>query len=75
MMEIFGIKKKEVNGEEKAFWTRIGVAFPSEDGSINCKFDYLPIAENITIQIREKKGELVYADKRRKTDFGPNHRK
>lgn len=39
----------ESNG--RAFWTRIGVAFVNQDGSLNVKLNCLPI--NGEMQIRE----------------------
>ena len=47
-------------------WTKIGVAFPSKDGTFfNLKFDFLPTDPNTTIQLRDPR--------RRKgaTDFDP----
>ena len=55
MKEIYGIKKVERNGETKSYWTRLGVAHECKDGSLNCYFDYLPVAPGIGINIREKK--------------------
>jgi hypothetical protein len=37
---------------EKAFWPRIGVAFPNRDGSIAILLDALPLGTN-RLQIRE----------------------
>lgn len=36
---------------EKAYWTRIGVAFTNRDGSLNVKLDALPTGG--TLQIRD----------------------
>jgi hypothetical protein len=41
---------------EKAFWVRIGVAFPNRDGSINVILDALPLGTS-RLQIREPKEE------------------
>lgn len=57
MKEIFGVKEVESKGVKKNFWQRIGIAYENKDGSINCYFDYFPIGQNITIQIKDKKGE------------------
>ena len=54
MKEIFGIKKVDRQGKTKTFWTRIGVAHEVGDGSLNCVLDYLPIGENITLNIRDQ---------------------
>jgi hypothetical protein len=55
MKEVYGIKKVTRNGEEKSFWTRIGIAHECKDGSLNCFLDYVPAGENITLNIREPK--------------------
>jgi len=57
MKEIFGIKKVTSNGEEKKFWTRIGIAHECKDGSLNCFFDYFPGGGNIAINIRDPKSK------------------
>ena len=42
------------DGEEKARWTQIGVAFENRDGSWNLLFDYLPTRPGkTTIQVRD----------------------
>lgn len=39
---------------DKNHWTRIGVAFPNKDGSLNLKLDLLPTDfAKTTIQIRD----------------------
>ena len=41
------------DGETKARWTQIGVAFENRDGSWNLRFDYLPTnMADTTIQMR-----------------------
>ena len=47
------ITKREVNGEEKSFWNRIGVAFRNKDGSYNIRLDALPVSGEL--HIREPK--------------------
>jgi hypothetical protein len=47
--EIFGI----VDRGEQSFWTRIGVAFVNNDGSLNLLFNFTPTDPQTTIQIRE----------------------
>jgi hypothetical protein len=44
------------DGEQKAFWVKIGVAFTNRDGSVNVILDALPIGTN-RLQIREQKEE------------------
>jgi hypothetical protein len=52
---VYLLVERKVNGEEKTFWNRAGVAFdPNKDGSVNLKLDLFP---NLTFQIREKEGE------------------
>jgi hypothetical protein len=55
MKEIWGIKKVVQHGEEKEFFTRIGIAHECKDGALNCFFDYVPVEKNISISIREPK--------------------
>jgi len=50
---LFGVVQRE--GMEKGFWTRIGTAFQNQDGSWNLRFDYLPTAPGVTIQMRPAK--------------------
>jgi hypothetical protein len=47
--EIFGV----VDRGEQSFWTRIGVAFENNDGSLNLLFNFVPTDPQTTIQIRE----------------------
>ena len=42
---VYGIRKTgltDEEGQEREQWTQIGVAFPNQDGSLNCIFHYLP---------------------------------
>jgi hypothetical protein len=41
------------DGEKKARWTQIGVAFENRDGSWNLRFEYLPTRPETTIQLRD----------------------
>ncbi|MEE8508472.1 MAG: hypothetical protein V3T07_05350 [Myxococcota bacterium] len=47
--EVFGV----VDRGDQSFWTRIGVAFVNDDGSLNLLFNYLPRDPNATIQVRD----------------------
>ena len=47
--EVFGV----VDRGDQSFWTRIGVAFVNDDGSLNLLFNYLPRDPNTTIQVRD----------------------
>ena len=47
--EVFGI----VDRGGQSFWTRIGVAFVNEDGSLNVRLNYLPTDPGSTIQVRD----------------------
>lgn len=69
--DIFGIKEIETKGEKKSFWTRIGIAFLNQDGSMNCHFDYMPVREGITVHVRDKKEKFENETTNGKTDvFG-----
>jgi hypothetical protein len=58
-------------GAGKSYWTRIGVGFVNNDGSLNLRLDALPI--NGTLQVREweQPREL---DRRPSTDAPPRER-
>jgi len=47
---VYGIIERP--GLEKAFWSRIGVAFKNKDGSINLKLDFLPTDPASGMQVR-----------------------
>ena len=47
---LFGIIERP--GQEKAFWSRIGVAFKNRDGSINLKLDFFPRDPATGLQVR-----------------------
>ena len=57
MKDIFGVVQRE--GQEKGFWTKIGVAFENKDGSLNLKLDYFPTSAGTTLQIREQRPKEV----------------
>ena len=57
MKDIFGVVQRE--GQEKAWWTKIGVAFENKDGSLNLKLDFFPTSGETTIQIREQRPREV----------------
>ena len=44
-----------VDRKERAYWTRIGVAFENNDGSWFLRFDYMPTSSEIRIHMREPK--------------------
>jgi hypothetical protein len=47
--EVFTINDKE----GRSYWTKLGVAFPNKDGSLNLYLDALPV--NGRLQIRDAK--------------------
>jgi len=47
---VYGIIERP--GQEKAFWSRIGVAFRNRDGSINLKLDFFPRDPGTGLQVR-----------------------
>ena len=48
---IWGVVKR--GEQQKGFWTRIGTAYVNRDGSLNLRFDYLPVNLGVaTIQVR-----------------------
>jgi hypothetical protein len=38
---------------ERSFWTKIGVAFPTRDGSLNVQLDALPVSGRLQIRSDE----------------------
>ena len=50
-LQVLSVTEREVNGEKKTFWTRIGVAFENKDGSTTLILDALPLSGKM--QIRE----------------------
>jgi hypothetical protein len=40
---------------EKSFWTRVGVAYPNRDGSININLDALPVSGRLQIRSDEER--------------------
>lgn len=55
--EIICAVKRTINGEEKTFWNRIGVAFPTkaDDGNFLLKFDYFPTDPTAGIMLTDPK--------------------
>lgn len=51
MKAAYTINEREVRGEKKSFWTKIGVAFDNRDGSLTVRLEALPL--NGVLQIRE----------------------
>jgi hypothetical protein len=47
---VYGIIERP--GQEKAFWSRIGVAFRNRDGSINLLLDFFPRDSTTGLQVR-----------------------
>ena len=37
----------------KSYWNRIGVGFVNQDGSITLRLDCVPVAPNVSMQIRD----------------------
>jgi hypothetical protein len=64
---VFTMTEREVNGEKKTFWTRVGVAFVNRDGSITIKLDALPLSG--TLQVREEDRE--YQERKRAAGLAP----
>jgi hypothetical protein len=44
----YSITKRE--NQDRAYWTRIGVAFVNSDGSLNVKLDCLPVSGELHIR-------------------------
>jgi hypothetical protein len=45
---------------KKGYWTRIGTAFKNRDGSLNLRFDHLPVdLAGTTIQARERRSDAA----------------
>ena len=53
VMQIVGAVSRGVGDDKKTYWNKIGVAFQNRDNSWNLRFDYLPVCEDTTIQLRE----------------------
>ena len=56
VLHVYGIEKRDDRQEPgKTFniWTRIGTAFVNDDESINLKLSYVPLTQEITIQVRK----------------------
>lgn len=61
MKDVFVITPRE--GEDKAVWTRIGVAFINRDKSLNVILDAVPLSGRLQIRERKptKNGDTKYA--------------
>jgi hypothetical protein len=57
MKDVFAISESKEEGREKTRWTRVGVAFPNRDGSINVLLDALPVTGRLQIRDRENGDE------------------
>jgi hypothetical protein len=59
-LEAFTAVEREVNGEKKTFWTKIGVAFPGRGNSVySLQLDALPVNGKIVLMVpreREQQG-------------------
>src|SRR5688500_1466526 len=49
---VYALTEREVN----TYWTRIGVAFVNQDGSITAKLDAFPVSGNLQIRDEEPRG-------------------
>jgi hypothetical protein len=49
---VVGVQEREVDGQKRTFWPRMGRAFVNHDGSITLILDSFPIGTN-KLQIRE----------------------
>lgn len=60
-LEAFTAIEREVNGEKKTFWTKIGVAFPGRGNSVySLQLDALPVNGKIVLMVpreREQGGQ------------------
>ncbi|HYG68541.1 MAG TPA: hypothetical protein VD838_12810 [Anaeromyxobacteraceae bacterium] len=54
---VYAIVEREVDGQKKTFWPRIGSAFVNHDGSMNLILETFPINSN-KIQVREVNEDL-----------------
>jgi hypothetical protein len=51
-LEAFTAVEREVNGEKKTFWTKIGVAFPGRGNSVySLQLDALPVNGKIVLMV------------------------
>ena len=48
--QVLCVTEREVNGEKKTFWTRIGVAFENKDGSMTLLLDALPLSGKLQVR-------------------------
>lgn len=53
--DVFVITERD--GEEKNFWSRIGVAFVNKDDSLNVVLDAIPLSGRLHIRDRRPKKE------------------
>lgn len=52
--DILAVIEYQAGREMKSRWTKIGVAFPSKDGSFfHLKFDFIPTDPNTRMQMRD----------------------
>ena len=58
LKDVFVITERA--GEEKNFWTRIGVAFVNKDDSLNVVLDAIPITGRLHIRDRRPRGEKEF---------------
>lgn len=49
---VVGVQEREVDGQKRTFWPRLGRAFVNTDGSITLILDSFPIGSN-KLQVRE----------------------
>lgn len=48
--QVLAVTEREVNGERKTFWTRIGSAFDNADGSITLLCDAVALSGKMQIR-------------------------
>jgi hypothetical protein len=56
-LTVYAVKKFEHNGEQKDFWSRVGVAFPNKLGGFNVKLELLPLLGQDLVMIPARSSE------------------
>jgi hypothetical protein len=58
--DVFNVKQFEINGEERAEWRKVGVAFPHRDGKgFNVEIDLLPMDGRLAVRLHEPKEQAA----------------
>ena len=60
MKDVYAIYESK-DGQQRSRWVRVGVAFPSKDGSLNVLLDALPLSGRL--QLRDREGAVVQSHK------------